>query len=110
MSDANTNDPGPVLQPEPTQGGAAPKQISPEAKATWGRLFPMLVVAVLGGLGQTVLNVMALIQFIVMLTGKGQPNAQIADFGKRLGGWMDKASKFQTAATEDKPWPWSPLS
>lgn len=105
MSDSTTNDPGPTVQPEPGKS-----QISPEAKATWTRLFPMIVVAILMGLAQSVLNLMALIQFIVMLTGKGRPNTQIADFGKGLGAWQGKSARYLTAESEEKPWPWAPLS
>ena len=47
--------------------------------------------------------------WLVLLTGKGKPNEQIAAFGNSLGSWLAKAAKFQTAASEDKPWPWSPL-
>ena len=44
-----------------------------------------------------------------MATNKRQPNAEIAAFGKRLGLWLAHAARFQTAATDDKPWPWAPL-
>ena len=95
MTDANTE---PRSQPEP---GVAPK--SP----TWMRGLMMLLIAVLIGLAQTVLHVLTLLQFILMLIDKGQPNPQIAGFGKSLGGWLARAAAFQTAASEDKPWPWT---
>jgi hypothetical protein len=50
------------------------------------------------------------VQLIIMATSKRQPNAEIAAFGKRLGLWLAQAARFQTAASEDKPWPWAPLS
>lgn len=104
MSDTS-QDPGPMAQPEP---GAAKGQ-NP-SKAVWIRGLYMLAIAVLLGLAQTVLHVMTLVQFIVMLTGKGQPNEQIAKFGRAMGEWQAKAARFQTAESEDKPWPWSPLA
>ena len=45
----------------------------------------------------------------ILLVDRGQPNPQIAAFGKSLGAWLGKAIRFQTAASDDKPWPWSPL-
>ncbi len=109
MSDTTTDpnvEPGPRVQPEP----GSPKSLHPATKAVWKRGLYMLAIAVLLGLGQTVLHVMTLVQFVVMLTGKGQPNEQIAKFGKLMGDWQAKAARFQSADSEDKPWPWSPLA
>jgi hypothetical protein len=61
------------------------------------------------GLAQTILQVTALIQFILMVTRHGRPNVEIAWFGKRMGDWMAKAVRYQTAADDEKPWPWTPL-
>ncbi len=99
-------DPGPRVQAEPD----APRSTHPATKAVWMRGLFMLAIAVLYGLAQTALHVMTLVQFIVMLTGKGVPNPQIASFGKTMGDWQAKAARFQTAQTEEKPWPWSPHS
>ncbi len=93
MSDMNSE---PRSQPEP---GTTPKG------SIWMRGLMMLIIAVLIGLGQTVLHVLTLVQFIVLLIDKGKPNDQIASFGKTLGAWLTKAAAFQTAASEDKPWP-----
>ena len=106
MSDAIPDpmiDPGPRSQPEP----GAPKSLHPATKAVWTRGLYMLAIAVLFGLAQTALHVMTLVQFIVMVTGRGQPNEQIAKFGKTMGSWQLKAARFQTADSEEKPWPWS---
>jgi uncharacterized membrane protein YsdA (DUF1294 family) len=55
---------------------------------------------------QTVLHALTVVQFVLMVFDKeGKPNAQIASFGKTLGGWLAKAAAFQTAQTETKPWP-----
>ncbi len=106
MTDTTSQDPGPQVQPEPGDQ----RNLRPESRAIWSRLLYMVLIAVMSGLAQTVLNLMALVQFVVLLTGKGQPNEQIAEFGKALGTWSAKAAAFQTAASEDKPWPWSPLT
>ncbi len=65
----------------------------------------MLIFAILIGLAQTVLHALTVVQFVLMVFDKGKPNAQIASFGKTLGGWLAKAAAFQTAHSETKPWP-----
>lgn len=91
--------PDPRILPEPEPHHTPPKG------SVWSRGLMMLIVAVLISVAQTVLHVLTLIQFIVMLIDKGKPNAQIADFGNRLGPWLAKAAAFQTTQTEAKPWP-----
>jgi Domain of unknown function (DUF4389) len=80
----------------------------PEAKpkgSIWLRGLVMLIVAILISLAQTVLHALTVVQFALMLIEKGKPNAQIANFGKSLGGWLAKAAAFQTAQSDAKPWP-----
>lgn len=98
MSDTNT--PGPTTLREP--GGVEPQA------SIWKRGLMMLLIAILVWVAQTVLQFLTLVQFILMLVDKGKPNAQIASFGKSLGGWLAKAARFQTAESEEKPWPWTP--
>lgn len=95
MTDTNTES---GSQPDPGAGTRTP---------IWLRGLMMLLLAILIGLGQTVLHVLTVLQFILMLIEKGRPNQQIAGFGKDLGDWLAKAAAFQTAASEDKPWPWT---
>jgi hypothetical protein len=49
------------------------------------------------------------IQFIIMLVNNGEKNARLADFGTDLGIWMAKAARYQAAASNVKPWPWTDL-
>ncbi len=100
MSDMNT--PGPTALREP-----GTEQPQPQA-SVWPRGLMMLLIAVLVWLAQTVLQFLTLVQFILMLVDKGKPNAQIASFGKTLGSWLAKAARFQTAESDEKPWPWTP--
>jgi Domain of unknown function (DUF4389) len=93
---------------QPTIDPAAPSA-SPDRARMGMRLLHLILVGLLIGAGVAVLHVMSIVQFIIMLVDKGQPNAQIAAFGKSLGLWLAKAVRFQTAQAEDKPWPWSPL-
>ncbi len=73
------------------------------------RLLYMLLIAIMISLAQTVLGVATVIQFVVMLVNNKQPNERLADFGTDLGIWVAKAARYQTAASEVKPWPWSEL-
>lgn len=78
-------------------------------ESLWMRLLWMVVIAILMGMAQTLLNVLALVQLIVLAVTKRQANAEIAGFGRRLGLWMAKSARFQTAESDEKPWPWSGL-
>lgn len=95
MTDANTE---PRSQPEPGTEAKPP---------IWMRGLVMLLIAIMIGLAQTVLHALTILQFILMLIDKGKPNPQIAGFGTSLGGWLAKAAAFQTAASDDRPWPWT---
>lgn len=79
-------------------------------KAVWLRGLYMIITAFLIGAAQSVLVLLALIQFVLMLVSRGTPNAQIADFGDTISKWLVVAAKFQTARSEDKPWPLGPMA
>ena len=72
------------------------------------RLVHMILIAVMISLAQTVLVTATVLQFVVMLINK-EPNERLADFGTDLGVWVAKAARYQTAASQVKPWPWSEL-
>ncbi|MCG6904738.1 MAG: DUF4389 domain-containing protein [Rhodobacter sp.] len=85
-------------------------QFEPKEKdSIWIRLIYMILIALMISIAQTVLGVATLIQFILMLLNKGAPNEQLAEFGTSLGIWIAKAARYQTAASEVKPWPWTEL-
>ena len=73
------------------------------------RLIYMLIIAVMISLAQTVLGVATVIQFVIMLVNNKQPNERLAEFGTDLGIWVAKAARYQTAASNVKPWPWTEL-
>jgi hypothetical protein len=95
------SEPEPRVLPEP---GPAPAGSTPQG-SIWLRGLMMLIFAVLMGLAQTALQVLAVVQFILMLLNGGKPNAQIAAFGKSLGPWLAKTAAFLTAQSDAKPWP-----
>ena len=73
------------------------------------RLLHMVIIAVMLSLSQTVLTLLTVVQFVVMLLNSGQRNQRLADFGTDLGIWMAKAARYQSAASDVKPWPWTDL-
>ena len=75
----------------------------------WMRLINMIIVAVMLSFASSFLGLMTIAQFVIMLVSKRQPNEQIAEFGTTLGVWMAKAARYQTGASEVKPWPWTEL-
>lgn len=73
------------------------------------RLLYMLLIWVMLSIASTVLTVATVIQFVIMLVNRGEPNERLADFGTDLGVWLAKAARFQTGASEVRPWPWTDL-
>lgn len=80
-----------------------------EAENIFVRLIYMLLIAFMLSIAQTVLGVMTIVQFVIMLVNNKEPNERLADFGTDLGIWMAKAARYQTAASQVKPWPWTEL-
>ena len=73
------------------------------------RLVYMVILWVMLSLAQTVLTIATVVQFVLMLINNNQPNERLAEFGTDLGIWIAKAARFQTGASEVKPWPWTEL-
>ena len=95
---------------ERTMGRISGEQPEPDRPESIGmRLIYMIMIAIMLSLAQTVLTVMTVIQFVILLLNRRQPNENLAEFGTSLGIWIAKAARFQTAASEVKPWPWSAL-
>jgi hypothetical protein len=73
------------------------------------RLLYMVLIWLMLSLAQTVLTVATVVQAIILLVNKHEPNERLAEFGTDLGIWMAKAARYQTGASEVKPWPWTEL-
>jgi Domain of unknown function (DUF4389) len=84
------------------------EQFEAEADSIWMRLLYMLIIALMISVAQTVLGVATVIQFIIMAVNKAA-NPRLAEFGTDLGIWIAKAARYQTAASQVKPWPWTDL-
>jgi len=92
----------PVELQEPAQG---PKKFDPP-KGIWMRGLMMLILALMFALAETILGVIAVVQFLWMLFTK-EKNPLLRDFGGDLGEWMAAVARFQSGATDDKPFPWA---
>lgn len=73
------------------------------------RLVFMILIAIMISFAQTLLGLMTIAQFVIMLVSQRQPNEQLAESGTTVGVWIAKAARYQTGASEVKPWPWSEL-
>lgn len=92
------------------QGRILGEQFEPkEEENLLMRLVYMILIAVMISIAQTVLGAVTLIQFVILLINNKEPNERIAEFGTDLGIWIAKAARFQTAASNVKPWPWTEL-
>ncbi len=75
-------------------------------ESIWMRGLYMIILAILFAVSKTILFVTALVQFIWMVA-KDEKNQHIADFGEDLSVWMARVVEFQTAVTDNKPFPFS---
>jgi succinate-acetate transporter protein len=75
----------------------------------WLRLVHMVIIALLMSMASTLLGLLTAAQFLIMLFNRRMPNEQLAEVGSTMGVWMAKAARYQTAASEVKPWPWTEL-
>lgn len=86
------------------------EQFEPAQKdSMFERLIYMILIAIMISVAQTVLGVVTVIQFVIMLINNSEPNPRLSDFGTDLGIWVAKAARYQTAASNVKPWPWTEL-
>lgn len=79
------------------------------AERLGARLFYMILIAVMLSLASSVLTLVTVLQFVIMLVSGGRPNERLAEFGEGLGIWIAKSARYQSAASEVKPWPWSDI-
>lgn len=91
----------------------AKDQDAPEAEtdyeSIWLRLIHMIIIAFLMSMASSLLGLLTIAQFLIMLFNRREPNEQLAEIGTTMGVWMAKAARYQTAASEVKPWPWTEL-
>ena len=73
------------------------------------RFLHMILIAVMLSVAQTVLMALTVVQVVILVFNSRQPNERLAEFGTTLGIWIAKAARYQTAASEVKPWPWTEI-
>jgi hypothetical protein len=78
-----------------------------DSKDVWKRGLFMLLFAIAFGIGQAVLNAIAIVQFL-WLRFTREPNSPLARFGSSLSVWLGDVARFQTCAADEKPFPWRP--
>jgi hypothetical protein len=101
-ADAMAEETPPRTLPEPDAAPKAPEGPKPNV---WGRGLVMVVFAVLFNLAQTVLLFCAVAQFLWLLIDT-KPNERLTEFGEGLGRWLEAVARFQTGATDERPFPW----
>jgi hypothetical protein len=90
------------------QGRIHGEQFETEPDPIGMRLLYMILIWFMIQFAQTILGVATVVQFVILLINK-HPNERLADFGTDLGVWVAKAARYQTAASNVKPWPWTEL-
>lgn len=90
-------------------GRVGGEQHAPERDNMGLRLIYMLIIAFMLSIAQTVLSVLAVVQYILSLVNSNERNPRLADFGTDLGIWMAKTARYQAAASDVKPWPCTEL-
>lgn len=76
---------------------------------TGSRIIFSVIIWIMMGFASTIIGVLAILQGVILLTNGKRRNARIADFGTDIGIWFAKATRYITADSEDKPWPWTEL-
>ncbi|MDD9923787.1 MAG: DUF4389 domain-containing protein [Boseongicola sp.] len=94
---------------EKIMGRIQGEQPEAEEENIFMRLIHMVIIWFMLSIAQTVLTFTTIVQFVIMLINNKQPNKRLADFGTDLGIWIAKAARFQTGASDVKPWPWTEL-
>ena len=71
----------------------------------WVRALYMIFFIFAFGAGQTILGMVAVVQFVWLLA-TGAPNEVLRRFGTSLAKWFADVVRFLTCASDDKPFPW----
>lgn len=98
-----------AMKDDKIEGRIHGEQPEVEKSGLFTRLVYMFILWIMLSLAQSVLTLATIVQFVLMVINKGEPNERLAEFGTDLGIWIAKAARFQTGASEVKPWPWTDL-
>jgi len=78
-----------------------------DRRPVWIRGVFMIFFLIAFGIAQGLVGLTALVQFLSLLIG-GARNEFLARFGRSMGLWLDQVARFQSAETEERPFPWAP--
>ena len=79
----------------------------PSTRSVWLRGLFMLLFMIGFGVGQWLLYVLAVVQFLWLLFAR-EPNQFLVRFGGTLTAWLSEVGRFLSCASDDKPFPWRP--
>ena len=77
----------------------------PSTRDVWMRGLFMLLFMMGFAIGQWLLNILAVVQFVWLLLAR-EPNQLLARFGTTLSLWLAEIGRFLSCATDEKPFPW----
>ncbi len=77
----------------------------PSTRDVWLRGLFMFLFMIGFAIGQGLLNIVAVVQFLWLLFAR-EPNQLLAHFGTTLSNWLAEIGRFLSCATDDKPFPW----
>lgn len=92
------------MEPSGTNTETKPTEV--RTSEIWKRGLLMLLLMFAFGVGQGLLFVTAVVQFLWLLFAK-EPNALLVRFGKSLALWLAETARFLCCASEVKPFPWA---
>jgi hypothetical protein len=81
------------------------KRLDPIRHGVWKRGLFMLFFVLAFGIAQTLLNLLATVQFLWLLLAN-EPNQFLVRFGKSLSLWFAEAAQFLSCASGEMPFPW----
>ena len=79
----------------------------PSTRDIWMRGLFMFIFMIGFAIGQSLLNILAVVQFFWLLFAR-EPNRLLVHFGTTLSMWLAEIGRFLCCATDDKPFPWRP--
>lgn len=84
-----------------------PPEDRPTRSDVWMRGLFMLLFMIGFWLGQSLLNLLAVVQFLWLLFTR-EPNQFLVRFGSSLSTWLSDIGRFLSCASDEKPFPWRP--
>jgi len=89
-----------------TDSEHTPQDLPPVPDAVWWHGLAVLILVILVNLAQTVLGVIAVIQFFWMLIRR-ERNPFLAEFGQGVARWLATTARFVSGGSDDRPFPWT---